>query len=138
MRAFEKLKGMENLLFSMTLEPIPVCMMDKSISHGGNSMGLKPQDGPVVVMLFYTSWDSASDDERVYDVNKEALASIEDESRKKNVSATYRYLNYAFTQQDPFASYGSEAKAELLRVSAKYNPDGFFQSAGAGPFKIRS
>ena len=134
--AFDRLEGVANLLFSMTFEPIPVSTMENSISRGGNSMGLKPENGPVVVVLFYTSWDSASDDELVYNVNRDALASIEKEAQSNDVSSSYRYLNYAFPHQDPFGSYGPEAKAELLRVSAKYDPDGFFQSAGAGPFKL--
>lgn len=134
--AFDRLEEVANLLFSMTFEPIPVSIMENSISRGGNSMGLKPEDGPVVVVLFYTSWDSASDDELVYNVNKDALASIEKEAQSNDVFSSYRYLNYAFPHQDPFSSYGPEAKAELLRVSAKYDPDGFFQSAGAGPFKL--
>ncbi|KAI1209700.1 FAD-binding domain-containing protein [Annulohypoxylon truncatum] len=135
--AFDKLKGVANILFSITFEPIPVSMMENSIIRGGNSLGLKPEDGPLVVVLFYTSWDNASDDELVYDVNKEAIATIEKEAQDKNVSASYRYLNYTFPNQDPFASYGPESKAHLLKTSAKYDPDGFFESAGAGPFKLR-
>ncbi|KAI1503598.1 FAD-binding domain-containing protein [Biscogniauxia marginata] len=134
--SFEKLKGVENLLFSITFEPLPISIIEQSIVRGGNSLGLKPSDGPLVVVLFYTSWDSPSDDEKVYDVNKTALKDIDDEAQRKDVSAPYRYLNYAFTYQDPMSSYGPESKAHLQAVSAKYDPEGFFQAAGAGPFKL--
>ncbi|RYO86447.1 hypothetical protein DL766_003100 [Monosporascus sp. MC13-8B] len=111
-------------------------MIEQSIARGGNSPGLKPSDGPLIVVLFYTSWESASDDKRVFDVNKEALQNIDDEARSKNVSASYRYMNYMFTYQDPITSYGPESKEHLRTVSAKYDPGGFFQVAGLGPFKL--
>lgn len=134
--AFDRLKQVENLLFSITFEPVPSSIIRNSISRGGNSLGLESKDGPLVVVLFYTSWDNPSDDELVYGVNKDTIASIEEEAHKKKVSASYRYLNYAFAGQDPFASYGSATKDQLLKVSMKYDPDGFFDSAGAGPFKL--
>ncbi|OTA58986.1 FAD-binding domain-containing protein [Hypoxylon sp. EC38] len=135
--AFDKLKGVTNILFSITFEPIPVSLIDNSISHGGNSLGLRPEDGPLVVVLLYTSWDNASDDELVYNANKDSIATIEKEAQAKNVSASYRYLNYMFPHQNPFSSFGPESKAQLLKASAKYDPDGFFEYAGAGPFKIQ-
>lgn len=134
--SLEKLKGVENLLFSITFEPLPTSMIEKSIADGGDSLGLKPSDGPLVVLLLYTSWDNPSDDEKVYQVNKETLRKVDDEAQAKNVSASYRYLNYAFTDQDPISSYGSESQARLQDVSAKYDPEGFFQTSGAGPFKL--
>ncbi|XXG98487.1 hypothetical protein Hte_004811 [Hypoxylon texense] len=134
--SFERLKEVENLLFSITFEPLPVSMIDQSIARGGNSMGLKQSDGPLVVVMFYTSWDSPNDDKKVYDVNMKALEAIDDEARSQNVSASYRYLNYAFTHQDPIGSYGPESKAHLQAVSTKYDPEGFFQTAVAGPFKL--
>ncbi|OTB00881.1 hypothetical protein M426DRAFT_75490 [Hypoxylon sp. CI-4A] len=134
--SFDKLKGVENLLFSLTFEPLPVSLIEQSQIQGGNSLGLNPSDGPLVVVLLYTSWDSSSDDEIVYDTNKEALGRIDDKAKSKNVSASYRYMNYSFFHQDPISSYGPESKAHLQTVSAKYDPEGFFQVAGAGPFKV--
>jgi hypothetical protein len=99
-------------------------------------MGLEPSDGPLVVILLHISWDEASEMDRVYDVNKVALARIEKESDLKAVSAFFRYLKYAFMHQNPLASYGCASKARFQEVSAKYDPDGFFQSAGAWPFKL--
>jgi hypothetical protein len=52
------------------------------------------------------------------------------------VATDYRYLNYAFTHQDPIGSYGDESKARLQAVSSKYDPDGFFQHVVSGPFKL--
>ncbi|KAI1451455.1 FAD-binding domain-containing protein [Annulohypoxylon moriforme] len=135
--AFEKLKQVQNILFSITFEPIPVSLVKNAAVRGKNALGLGLEDVPLVVVLFYTSWDNASDDELVYDVNKSVIAEVEKEAQSKNVSASYRYLNYASPHQGSFDSYGPESKAQLLKVSAKYDPDGFFQTARAGPFKLQ-
>jgi hypothetical protein len=134
--ALEKLKDIDNLLFSLTFEPIPISMIEQSNARGANAIDLGPSDGPLVVILLYTSWDEASETDKVYKVNQEALANIEQEAETKAVSTSFRYLNYAFLHQDPFASCGDASKARLQEVSAKYDPDGFFQSAGAWPFKL--
>ena len=134
--SFQRLKEVSNILFSITFEPIPKRMIEQSTARGGNSLGLTPEDGPLVVILLYTSWDNASDDQGVYDVNKGALVLIEEEALKKGSSSRYRYMNYTFTHQDPIDSYGEKSKESLRLASEKYDPDGFFQTAGAGPFKI--
>ncbi|KAI8947754.1 hypothetical protein F4801DRAFT_592358 [Xylaria longipes] len=126
----EAFSGVENLLFSITFEPIPVSLIEQSIARGrdGNSLGLKPSDGPLVVVLLYTSWDKSSDDEKVYEVNKEALQIIEAKAVDTNLYLPYLYMNYAFPHQDPITAYGSESKANLQA--------GFFQTSGVGPWKI--
>lgn len=133
--AFQNLKGVENLLFSVTFEPLPVALMKASSARGGNSLGLDPSDGPLVVILLYTSWDSADNDDLVYEANKQALSDIDDEAQRRDVASAFRYMNYS-SDQDPIAAYGLQSQARLQDVSAKYDPDRFFQNHMAGPFKL--
>ncbi|KAI1172233.1 hypothetical protein F4777DRAFT_601799 [Nemania sp. FL0916] len=135
--AYSKLKGIENLLYSITFEPIPVSLIEQSASTGGNSLGLKPSDGPLVVILLYSSWDRSNDDKTIYEVNKDALQAIEAKARERNSLSPYLYMNYAFPpNQDAIASYGPEVTAQLQAASKKYDPEGFFQKAGVGPWKL--
>jgi hypothetical protein len=134
--ALEKLKDIKNLLFSITFEPIPVSMIEQSETRGMNAINLKTSDGPLVVVLLYTSWDEASETDRVYKVNQEAFGNIEKQAEAKSVSATYRYLNYAFLHQDAISSYGNASRTKLREVGAKYDPYSFFQTVGAWPFKL--
>jgi hypothetical protein len=134
--ALEKLKDINNVLFSITFEPIPVSMIEQSNARGANVINLGKSDGPLVVILLYTSWDDASETDRVYKINQGVLGNVEKEAKAKSVSATYRYLNYAFPHQDAIASYGDASKTKLREVSAKYDPDGYFQTVGAWPFKL--
>lgn len=98
----EKLKNINNLLFSLTFEPIPVSMIEQSNKRGKNAIGLQPSDGLLVVILLYTSWDDAHETERVYAIKKEALDSIDAEAKVTGTSANYRYLNYAFQVKKSF------------------------------------
>ncbi|KAH7310807.1 hypothetical protein B0I35DRAFT_439735 [Stachybotrys elegans] len=93
--AFKELKDIENILFSLTFEPIPI-----------------------------------------YSVNKAAIKRLESEAQSNNVSVPYLYLNYGFPHQDVMRSYGSASLDHLRKASSKYDPDGFFQKAGAGLFKL--
>jgi hypothetical protein len=111
-------------------------MIEQSAKRGGNSLGIKPSDAPLVVVLLYASWDDAKDDEKAYGTTLEAIGAIDEEAARKNVASPYRYLNYAVKEQDPFSSYGPESKAHLLAVSRKFDPDGLFQTVGASPFKL--
>lgn len=134
---YSKLKGVGNLLYSITFEPIPVSLIQRSVANGGNSLGLRPSDGPLVVILLYSSWDKSSDDEKIYDANKDALRAIEAKARESDASSPFLYMNYAFPRhQDPITSYGPESTAQLQAVSKKYDPEGFFQRSGVGPWKL--
>jgi hypothetical protein len=133
---FEEIEDVANILFSITLELIPVQLISQSIARGGNATGLTPSDGPLVVVLFYVSYDNQADDEKVIGVAKQALQVIEEEARNRGVYHPWLYLNYAFPHQDPIGSYGVESQVQLQKVGKKYDPEGFFQTAGAGLFKL--
>ena len=48
----------------------------------------------------------------------------------------YIYLNYALPSQDPISGYGVDNKAALQAASAKYDPNGVFQTLVPGGFKL--
>jgi hypothetical protein len=133
---FEEMKDVGNILFSITFELIPVQLITQSIARGGNATGLTPSDGPLVVILFYSSYDDSTDDEKVLGAAKQALRLIEEEAQKRDVYHPWLYLNYAFPHQDLIGSYGAESQERLREVGKRFDADRFFQVAGAGPFKL--
>jgi hypothetical protein len=46
------------------------------------------------------------------------------------------YLNYAFQEEDPIASYGAENVEFLREVSKDVDPEGVFQRLARGGFKL--
>ena len=134
--SFEEIKDVAKILFSITFELIPAQLISQSFARGGNATGLTPSDGPLVVILFYVSYDEPADDERVLGAAKKALQEIEKEAKNRNLYHPWLYLNYAFPHQNPYASYGRECQAQLQEISRKFDPDGLFQTAGKGLFKL--
>ncbi|OTA99980.1 hypothetical protein M426DRAFT_26952 [Hypoxylon sp. CI-4A] len=81
------LQSCDGLTSSLALQPYPVSLLEQSVAKGGNSLGLNPLDGPVVLILLLNYWNEKSGDERILTIMKGALEKIhakakEDGSRK--------------------------------------------------------
>ncbi|KUJ15927.1 FAD-binding domain-containing protein [Mollisia scopiformis] len=130
------IKTVENGLFSFTLQPYPISLLEKSASAGGNFLGLKSADGPLVSVLLMSYWKNKADDEAVLGFMKTALEKIKQEAALRDKLVFYLYMNYAFSHQDPISSYGAVNKAKLQEISSKYDPEGMFQRGCPGGFKL--
>ncbi|PWY85927.1 FAD-binding domain-containing protein [Aspergillus heteromorphus CBS 117.55] len=124
------------LYFSLTLQPYPVGMLHKSSLLGGNSLGLKPADGPLVGIILVAYWDDANHDEEVLRAMKWVLGKVEDEAADRRTGFPLKLMNYAGEFQDPIASYGPHNRWKLGEVSRKWDAEGVFQKLVPGGFKL--
>ncbi|KAH7088172.1 hypothetical protein FB567DRAFT_620472 [Paraphoma chrysanthemicola] len=131
---YEALKSAAGLVFAATYEPYPTSLLTNGAGH--NSLGINPEDGPLVLFLLYVSWTYPKDDDMIVQASKDTLERIQRAAREMGQGHMYVYMNYAFPRQDPVASYGDEVRRELQAVSEKYDPMGFFQRAVSGGFKL--
>ena len=122
--------------YSLTFQALPPSITSKSNSLGGNSLGLDPTDGPLVICLLVITWKSATDDVTVSEVGRGLINEIDQASQAWGLYHRFKYLNYANQDQDPIAGYGPEVHSKLKAVGRKYDPLGFFQRAMPGGFKI--
>lgn len=134
--ALEKVKGFEGVVSSFTLQPYPLSLLEKTSRFGGNILNLSPEDGPLVSILILMYWKNASDDETILTQSREVLAAIDHDAKARGTAVPYKYLNYAFSFQDPINSYGEDNKKAMLEVSKKYDPNGLFQKGAVGGFKL--
>ncbi|PQE14054.1 oxidoreductase FAD-binding protein [Rutstroemia sp. NJR-2017a BBW] len=134
--AIQNITSTPGLICSLTLQPYPVSLLEKSVANGGNSLGLSPADGPLVSILLLTYWQNESDDTTVLGTMRDALENIKAESVARNTAADYIFMNYASGFQDPIGSYGAENKKKMQDVSRKYDPAGLFQKGVPGGFKL--
>ncbi|KAI1176641.1 hypothetical protein F4777DRAFT_587736 [Nemania sp. FL0916] len=132
----EPIKDAAGLMCSYTLQAYPVTLLEKTMSEGGNSMGLDPKTGPVVNILLLTYWTDKKDDERVTAFMQRALQRIKQQAAEKGKLIPWVYWNYAFSDQDALASYDEENVQKLRLASKKYDPNGMFQKACPGGFKL--
>ncbi|KAL4887626.1 FAD-binding domain-containing protein [Aspergillus karnatakaensis] len=134
--ALEPIKALDGLVCSLTLQPYPLSLLQKSATLGGNSLGLSIHDGPLVSLLLLNYWRNEEDDRRILDLMDKTAKDIEAEASRRNQLVPFKYLNYAFETQDPIASYGEQSVEMLKEVSRKYDPERLFQKYVPGGFKV--
>jgi hypothetical protein len=123
-------------LFYFTLQPYPLSLLQKSEENGGNSLGLKTSDGPLVSILLLSYWKHKTDDDAVISFKKAAFEKIKKVAKENGTLIPYVYMTYAFTHQDPITSYGVSNKNKMQEVSKEYDPEGIFQTSVPGGFKL--
>ncbi|KAK7994443.1 hypothetical protein PG991_016031 [Apiospora marii] len=134
--ALEKVRAIDGMVFSFTLQPYPVSLLKRTEPAGGNVLGLNPADGPLVSILILLYWNQQSDDELVLGTARNVIEAIDKDAAARGTLVPYKYLNYAFDFQDPIGSYGQENRKKLQEASRKYDPDGLFQKEVPGGFKL--
>ncbi|KAM3546363.1 hypothetical protein ARSEF1564_000638 [Beauveria bassiana] len=107
-----------------------------SQERGGNSMGLSPDDGPMVMMHFLTAWDDEALDEAVLQSTRELVRAAEGETRRRGASRRFVYMNYGGEWQHVLQRYGPKNYLELLQTSLRYDPQRDLQRLWRGYFKL--
>ncbi|KAI3400702.1 hypothetical protein diail_1911 [Diaporthe ilicicola] len=134
--ALGPLKAAEGLTTSFTLQAYPKSLLDKTASAGGNSLGIDPQDGPLMSILILSFWQNKEDDDKIHSTFKGVIEAVDKDAATRGTAVPYKYMNYAAPFQDPIGSYGKDNKARLQAVSKKYDPQGLFQKGVPGGWKL--
>jgi FAD/FMN-containing dehydrogenase len=79
---------------------------------------------------------NAKDDEFIKQVNQNIIHRAVELGKGMGLYHPFIYLNYAGPGKDVFAGYGSENRAQLLKIRQKYDPDRVFSKLQPGSFKI--
>lgn len=121
---------------TLSFQPVPQAIIEKSSHTGGNVLGLGPRDTNLVNVLYSAFWANDEDDELISDEYEKLTNAGVKLAKQMGVYSKYIYLNYAEKFQDPFTGYGVEEVAFLRGVSKKYDPMGFWQRVMPGGFKL--
>lgn len=136
LEALRPIKVVPGLKLPLVFQPLTQGMLSKSAPRGGNSLGLTPEDGPLIVTLLNSVHTEPSDDDKVLAAALALIESIESLAAERGKASRYRFTNYAYKSQNVLQGYGKESLERLRRVSEKYDPQGFFQKAVPGGFKL--
>ena len=130
-----KVTEVSDICYSLSFQPLPPAITRKSAARGGNPLGL--QDAPpLVIVLLVVFWKNEADNDLMYGVSQDALRDIEAHAKSRGLYHDFKYLNYAWQDQDPIGGYGKANKAKLQDISTKVDPEGFFQKVWSGGFKL--
>ena len=132
----QPVRGISNLKWSLSYQPLPTIITSKAATSGGNSLGLDVSDGNLFNVLLTATWDSASDDAAVNAAVQSLFSQASAKAKSLGVFNEYLYLNYAAPWQDPITGYGAGARSSLRAASKKYDPSQTFQKNVPGGFKL--
>ena len=130
-----RVSGFKGITYSIFFNPILPSAMRQMAARGGNALGLTSEKTILIATLSLT-WDDPGDDESIVQNCEELIGAIEAQAKETGVFHPYKYMNYAWTNQDVIAGYGDDVKAFLQQVSRKYDPHGIFQRSVPGGFKV--
>lgn len=119
-------------------QPFTQSMVKHSQTNGGNLLGLEDivADGPTTNWLLVLTCGSLELQERMLPLAQKFRKEIDAYAKEIGVYKDWRYLNYAWGDQDPIARYGEKNVAFLKAVAERVDPDGVFQKLRATGFKI--
>ncbi|KAJ0119661.1 FAD-dependent monooxygenase yanF [Diaporthe amygdali] len=119
-------------------QPFTQSMVKHSQTNGGNILGLEDvvADGPTTNWLIVLTCDTTELQDRMLPLAQEFRKEIDAYAKEIGVYKDWRYLNYAWVDQNPIASYGEKNVAFLKAVAKRVDPDGVFQKLRITGFKI--
>jgi FAD/FMN-containing dehydrogenase len=134
--AAQELISVVGLIFTCAIQPLPNSIYSKSAATGGNVLGLDRFKNDLINVLYTVSWTLPTDNARMEVAMKDLEADIEAKAKEMGIYNEWIYLNYAAGWQDPIIGYGATNVAFMKGVSKKYDPNGIFQKAVPGGFKL--
>ncbi|KAI1741698.1 FAD binding domain-containing protein [Xylaria scruposa] len=128
----------ELLLVVGSFQPLTQSMVSHAAANGGNMLGLEERvkDGNGVLFNTVVSLSGAESEDAALPLINEWLDSVDEFATSEKLSLDWRYLNYAYSDQDPIASYGQESIEQIRTTAANYDPQGVFQKLRMSGFKI--
>lgn len=126
--------NISSLQWVLTFEPLPTVFVARG-AHD-NVLGVTPEAGNGMILLFSASWSDATSNSLVHAKNEEVLRKIDATAKQMGLLRSFVYANYAGTFQKPISSYGAQNDAFLRRVAHKYDPRAVFQRQLPGGFKL--
>lgn len=93
-------------------------------------------EGPLLMWLISLTLDTAESQEKILPLAIDFRDSIDQETAKMGLYVNWKWLNYAWKDQDPLSYFGDENIAFIKSVADAYDPTGFFQGLRGSGFKI--
>ncbi|KAE9962605.1 hypothetical protein BLS_000124 [Venturia inaequalis] len=136
----EKVKHIPGILITMPLQPLSKQAISKMSLRGGNSLGLKETDGPLVIYLQSWVWDREEDDALIFATVKDVVRRSEEKAKEMGLWHPYKYINYAeeWQAEDIYKGYGEDNLKTLKALQRKIDPEGVFTKGGlcGGYFRL--
>ncbi|KAL5114005.1 hypothetical protein ACEQ8H_008110 [Pleosporales sp. CAS-2024a] len=133
---YAKIGDVQGVLPANTLQVITVQQLEQMQKKGGNALGIKPSDGPLLLLNPNAHWSRPEDDGRVLQASANIVRRFQQEAKRRNMARDFLYMNYASQYEDVISSYGAANAQRLRRIAKQYDPQQVFQKLQPGYFKL--
>ncbi|KAL8753026.1 MAG: hypothetical protein Q9199_005340 [Rusavskia elegans] len=127
------MREVRQMTWTQVLQPLLPAMAKKGQP---NVLGLGTRTESLVIVLFTAVWKDTAEDGLVDRTTRSIIGSIDHYAASPGTADPYRYLNNCDSWQSPFDGYGADNKRFLQEASRESDPDGLFQRACVGGFKL--
>lgn len=110
--------------------------LEQTERRGGNPLGLKKEDGPLVIVNITPKWDDPASDAEIFARTRQFVEDAVKLAKEMDCWHQYVYLNYAAKEQGVLAAYGEENLERMRAVAKEYDPEGVFQELLPGGHKL--
>lgn len=129
---FNKIKHIEEMQPNVVMHPFSRQTISQMSKHGGNALGLKEEDGPLVILNFAGRWKHERDDAVFYGAYYNFINRAEAVAKEMGLWHRFKYVNYAEGSQDVWSGYGEENLRRLKQIQRKIDPERVFTKGGLG------
>lgn len=128
----------DNTLFEpgIVYQPISTNVLRAMQQNGGNALGLRLEDGPLMNIQFIATWVSPRLDDVIQKNYEELVEETHALAKKKGVFRSFIYMNYAARTQNPLRAYGQDSFDRLKSISERYDPERKLQKLWQGYFQV--
>ncbi|KAK1773436.1 hypothetical protein QBC45DRAFT_461635 [Copromyces sp. CBS 386.78] len=120
----------------LAYQAIPLNVLKAMEANGGNALGLKQSDGPLMLIQLTAQWADSALDDLMESSSEEVIGKINDLAKSRGLNHGFVYANYAGNRQSVFESYGADNHAKLKQVALKWDPKGILRKLWKGYFKL--
>lgn len=120
----------------LVFQPIPVNILTAMQKNGGNTLGLKLSDGPVMLVQLTVIWDDAGLDGLIEGELSQLIDKVEAMATERGELKGFVYMNYAGRTQEVLKRYGQENFERLKSAAKQYDPEGLLQKLWKGYFQL--
>lgn len=135
---FEKIKHIDGMQPNVIMHPLSRRTISQMNKNEGNALGLKEEDGPLIIVNYAGKWDHEADDHAFYGAYYQFMDRAESAAKEMGLWHRFKYVNYAEGTQNVWGGYGAENLKRLKQIQRKVDPLRVFTKGGlaSGYFKL--
>ncbi|CEI39927.1 hypothetical protein FVEN_g2195 [Fusarium venenatum] len=120
----------------LVFQPLSVNILQAMQKNGGNTFGLGPKEGPLMIVQISTTWEDPQLDKLVEDSSQEFISTVETMAADRGLNNGFVYMNYAGSKQQVQKHYSEESQQRLKKVVDEWDPEGKLARLWRGYFKV--